>query len=93
MSTNQLKIPDDMQEELLPYRNHLRQLLKLGLQEWKRRTESYPAAEQNRLLDVLRSADEIVMPMSTQSGKPRSRWTPVPIQGRSVSEILIEMRY
>lgn len=92
MSVEQLKIPDDMQDELRPYRNHLRQLLKLGLQEWKRRTEPSSVTEQNRLLDVLRDADEITLPLPVQSGKPRSGWTPVPIQGRPVSEILIEMR-
>ncbi len=92
MSAIRLQIPEDMQRDLQPYRSHLRQLLELGLEEWRRREKIVPDSERERLLNVLRTADGITLPSPAQSEKPRSRWTPVSVQGRPVSEIVIELR-
>ena len=92
MSAIQLQIPEDMQRELHPYRNHLRQLLELGLEEWKRQEKTTPDPERERLLNVLRAADGITLPSPAQGKKARPRWTPVSIQGRPVSEIVMELR-
>jgi len=92
MNAIELQIPEDMQQDLQPYRDHLRQLLELGLAEWKRKEKLVADPEREQILNVLRATDGITLPGRTSGEKPRAHWTPITVQGRPLSEIVIEQR-
>jgi hypothetical protein len=83
--TIQLEIPDELAERLVPYREHLAELLELGLNSRER-------SEQETLKQVLTRSGKIVMPESGIEDPGYERHTPVPITGQPVSEIVIEQR-
>ncbi len=92
MRTVQLDLPDELVQELAPYREHLPELLALGLHEWKRRQLPVPAADQERIRQFLRTVENVTLPQPYQDETPYVRHTPVPSLGKPASEIVIEQR-
>ena len=91
MLTIQLEIPDELAHQLAPHQDNLLELIKIGLEAWQK-SEQEENINQARLQRVLANSGKIVTPMPDKNGKPYQRKTPVPITGKSVSQIVIEER-
>ena len=92
MHTIHLDIPDELAEKLAPYCDHLSALLELGLQAWLEREQQERLALQERVLQVIAASGKVAMPQPPAGQEPYVRHTPVPITGKSVSELIIEQR-
>ncbi len=92
MHTIHLDIPDELAEKLAPYCDHLSALLELGLQAWLEREQQERLALQERVLQVIAASGKVAMPQPPTGQEPYVRHTPVPITGKSVSELIIEQR-
>lgn len=92
MYTIELEIPDKLGEKLAPYRDQLPELLELGLEVWLERKQQERHAIQEDILQVLAASGKVALPEPYTEDKPYVRRTPVPITGKSVSQIVIEQR-
>ncbi len=92
MRTIQLEIPDELAEKVAPYRDHLPELLEMGLQAWLERERQGRLAQQERVLQVLAASGRVALPQPYTGEKPYVRQTPISATGRPVSQIVIEQR-
>lgn len=92
MYTIEVQIPDKLGEKLAPYRDHLPELLELGLHTWLEREQRKRNAGQADILEILAASDKVSLPEPYTNETPYERRTPVPITGKPASRIVIEQR-
>ncbi|MEA3340815.1 MAG: hypothetical protein U9R15_12690 [Chloroflexota bacterium] len=92
MNTIQLELSDNLATTLTPYRDKLPTLLELGLREWLKREQQKPTVRRERMLWVLAASSRVEIPRPYIGEKPYIRRTPVPVTGKSVSELVVEQR-
>ena len=91
MTTIELRLEDAQAKKLAPYHDKLPELLELGLQAWLEQ-EGRDETSQAHLLQLLVASGKVSMPTPHTGEQPHTRQTPVPIDGKPVSEILVEQR-
>jgi hypothetical protein len=92
MHTIQLDIPDELAERLAPYSDNLLALLELGLQAWTAHEMQQQLALREDLLRILATSGKVAIPHPYTGPAPYLRHTPLPITGKSVSELVMEHR-
>jgi hypothetical protein len=92
MHTIQLDIPDELAERLAPYSDKLLVLLELGLQAWTAHAMQEQLALREGVLRILATSGKVAIPQPYTGPAPYMRHTPIPITGKSVSELVIEHR-
>ena len=92
MHTMQLDIPDDLAARLAPYSDNLVALLELGLQAWTAHEMQEQLALREGLLRRLATSGKVAIPQPYTGPAPYLRHTPIPITGKSVSELVLEHR-
>ena len=92
MYTIQLELQDTLAKKLAPYRDHLVEVLELGLQVWLERERRERLPPREHLLQVLAASDKVEVPKTYTGEKPYVRHTPIPITGKPVSKLVIEQR-
>lgn len=92
MTTIQLNIPSELAEKLEPYRDHLEELLELGLQKFLEHEQQERQTRRDQLLQAIASSNKVKLPQSYPDSPPYRRHTPIDIAGKAVSEIVIEQR-
>ena len=88
----QLDIPDELAEKLAPYSDHLSALLELGLQAWMAQEQLEHGALREGILQILAASGKVAIPQPYPGPGPYVRYTPIPITGKPVSELVIEHR-
>lgn len=88
----QLELQDKQAQKLAPYQDRLAELLDLGLEVWleRKKQQTHPAREQQ--IEVLAASGIVTIPRSYTNDEPYRRRTPVPINGKPVSELVIKDR-
>ena len=92
MHTIQLDIPDELAERLAPYADKLLVLLELGLQAWTAHAMQEQLTLREGILRILAISGKVAIPQPYTGPAPYVRHTPIPITGKSVSELIIEHR-
>jgi hypothetical protein len=92
MHTIQLDIPDELAERLAPYSDNLLALLELGLQAWTAHAMQEQLALREDILRILATSGQVAIPQPYTGPTPYVRHTPIPITGKSISELVIEQR-
>ncbi len=87
-----LEIPDELVAELTPYREHLLDLLRLGLAEQRRMQAVQPSATLDQLLQQMADEGKLIRPKPTQPRQQQTRPDLIHSAGKPVSEIVIEQR-
>jgi len=90
MTTIELKIPDNLAKRLRPHQNELVQLLELGLEQ--RLAQEKERVSRQQIMQALRESGLVEMPQPLPVGQVRERHTPMPMNGRPLSEIIVEQR-
>jgi hypothetical protein len=92
MHTIQLELEEDLAAKLVPYRDKLQEMLELGLQALQEREAQNQEYARARVLEVLSASSEAHVPEPPNGQESYTRLTPVPLEGRQVSEIVIAQR-
>jgi len=90
--TIQVKLREKQAQKLSPYRARLAELLDLGLQVWLEREDQQDRSSQEQLLQALAASSAVAVPQPYTGEEPYHRRTPVPINGKPVSELVVEGR-
>ncbi len=92
MSIIQLEISDELAKQLAPHQDRLVDLLRLGLQQWQEKEQQRRQSEQAHLLQLLAESGQVIIPKPAVDTTAYIRQTPVPLAGKSTSEVVIEQR-
>ena len=92
MHTIQLELEEDLAAKLAPYRDHLPEMLELGLQALREREAHNRKQVRARVLEVLSASPQVQVPRQPNGQESYTRLTPVKVKGQSVSEIVIAQR-
>ncbi len=87
-----LEIPDELAAKLTPYREHLLDLLRLGLAEQERMLTARHAVKLDQVLQAMADEGKLIRPKSVRSNRLPSRRALARVKGKPVSEIVIEQR-
>jgi len=87
-----LDIPDDLVTQLTPFREHLLDLLRLGLAEQQRIQAGEHPAKLDQVLQQMADEGKLLRPKPALSRRSRVRRSLVQVTGKPVSEIVIEQR-
>ena len=87
-----LEIPDELVTELTPYREHLLDLLRLGLAEQQRRQSREKSPKLDQVLQQMADEGKLLRPKPVLSHLSRARRSLIRVTGKPVSEIVIEQR-
>lgn len=91
MGTITLSVPDEVEHKLKPYEDRLPEILELGVSALQRRLAS-DSDEVERMLKILEASGRVILPRPASEDERRRDISPVHIDGRPVSEIVIEQR-
>ncbi len=91
MGTITVTVPDEVEHRLKPYEDRLPEILKLGVVALQRRLAS-DSDEVERMLKILEASGRVILPLSVPANEHPRDISPVHIDGRLVSEIVIEQR-
>jgi hypothetical protein len=92
MHTIHLELEEELAAKLVPYRDKLLEMLKLGLQVLREREKREREKARERVLEVLSASAQVRVPQPPNGQEPYTRLTPVQIVGQPVSEIVIAQR-
>ena len=92
MQTIQLELQDKQAQKLAPYQDRLAELLDLGLEVWLERETQQVRSVQEQQLQALAASGIVTLPQPYAGEEPYRRQTPVPINGKPVSELIIKDR-
>ena len=87
-----LEIPDELVTELTPYREHLLELLRLGLAEQQRMQAAQHSVKLDQVLQQMADEGTLIRPKPASSRRSRARRSLIRVTGKPVSEIVIEQR-
>lgn len=93
MITIEFEIPDELAEDVAPYKERLSELLALGLRAWKRNERSDSIDRLDALLVKLGEEERLILPQTEViNGQNTSRLAPISIPGTPISEVVSEQR-
>ncbi|MFZ4657233.1 MAG: hypothetical protein ACOYNY_09490 [Caldilineaceae bacterium] len=87
-----LEIPDELVGELQPHRNHLLELLQLGLAEWRRKRTADIAHAIKALFQQMADEGKLIQSQPYPANYCPPERPLVRVRGKALSEIVIEQR-
>lgn len=87
-----LELEDELVKKLSPHQNKLPELLELGLQVWQERERQKQSMLRSDLVRTLEQSGKIQAPRPYTQEDLYLCHSPVEIDGKGVSEIVIEQR-
>ncbi len=91
MGTIRVTVPDEVEHRLKPYEDRLPEILELGVNALQRRLAS-DSDEVERVLKIMEASGRVILPRPVSKDERRRDISPVHIDGRPVSDIVIEQR-
>lgn len=88
-----LELPDELVAKLTPYREHLLDLLRLGLAEQERMQTARHVQKLDQVLQAMADEGKLIRPKSVRATRLLRRRSLARVTGKPVSEIVIEQRH